>query len=117
MLVLLIIFMVTAPMIQRGIDVRLPTSRQAGNVEGERLFVTIPDTFKTDGLLYLNSEKLRAEVMQERVRQQMETATEKKVYLRGDRTVQLEELMSVFDRLKQAGVVDIGVLARAPGDI
>ena len=117
MLVLLIIFMVTAPMIQRGIDVRLPTSRQAGSVEGERMFVTIPSTFKADGLLYLNSDKLRVEVVQERIRQRMETATDKKVYLRGDATVQLEELMSVFDRLKEAGVIDIGVIARAPGDL
>jgi biopolymer transport protein ExbD len=117
MLVLLIIFMVTAPMIQRGLDVRLPTARQASSIEGERMFVTIPATFKTDGILDLNGQKLRLEVVQERVRQRMENATEKKVYLRGDATVQLQELMSVIDRLKDAGVVDVGVLARAPGDI
>jgi biopolymer transport protein TolR len=117
MLVLLIIFMVTAPMIQRGLDVRLPTARQASSIEGERMFVTIPASFKSDGILDLNGQKLRLEVVQERVRQRMETATEKKVYLRGDATVQLQELMSVIDRLKDAGVVDVGVLARSPGDI
>jgi len=42
MLVLLIIFMVTAPMIQRGVDVKLPVSRRASAIEGERLFVTVP---------------------------------------------------------------------------
>jgi hypothetical protein len=42
MLVLLIIFMVTAPMIQRGIDVRLPVSTRAAQVSGERVYITVP---------------------------------------------------------------------------
>ncbi len=117
MLVLLIIFMVTAPMIQRGIDVRLPEARRADTVEGERVFITIPATFKTDGLLYVNSDRVRSEVMQERVRQRMERAAEKQVYLRGDETVQLQELMVVISRLKEAGVVNVAIIARAPGDI
>jgi biopolymer transport protein TolR len=117
MLVLLIIFMVTAPMIQRGIDVRLPVARRSSTVEGERLFVTVPATFKNDGILYLNSERVPAAAMQERVRQQMEAGAEKRVYLRGDGAVQLQELMSIIDRLKYAGVVDVGLVARAPGDI
>lgn len=117
MLVLLIIFMVTAPMIQRGIDVRLPVARRSNTVEGERIFVTVPATFKTDGMLYFNSEKLRADAVQERVRQLMENATEKRVYLRGDGSVTYQELVSIIDRLKDAGVVDVGLVARAPGDI
>ncbi len=61
MLVLLIIFMVTAPMIQRGIDVNLPVARRAATVEGERLFVTVPTTYQTDGLVYIGQERVRAE--------------------------------------------------------
>ena len=53
MLVLLIIFMVTAPMIQRGIDVKLPVARRASAVEGERIFITVPSTFRTDGAVFL----------------------------------------------------------------
>jgi biopolymer transport protein TolR len=116
MLVLLIIFMVTAPMIQRGIDVKLPVARRASAVEGERLFITVPATFKSDGMVYLGDERLRLEAVQERVRQRMETAPDKRVYLRGDGTVQLQELMTIIDRLKDAGVTDVGVVARAPGD-
>jgi biopolymer transport protein ExbD/biopolymer transport protein TolR len=116
MLVLLIIFMVTAPMIQRGIDVKLPVARRASAVEGERLFITVPAAFKTDGMVYLGDEKLRLEAVQERVRQKMENATDKRVYLRGDGAVQLQELMTIIDRLKDAGVTDVGVVARAPGD-
>ena len=116
MLVLLIIFMVTAPMIQRGIDVKLPVARRASAVEGERLFITVPAAFKADGMVYLGDEKLRLEAVQERVRQRMENATDKRVYLRGDGAVQLQELMTIIDRLKDAGVTDVGVVARAPGD-
>ena len=116
MLVLLIIFMVTAPMIQRGIDVKLPVARRATAVEGERLFVTVPASFRTDGSVFLGDERIRVEVLQERVRQKMESATDKRVYLRGDGTVQLQDLMSLMDRLKDAGVADVGIVAKAPGD-
>jgi biopolymer transport protein ExbD len=116
MLVLLIIFMVTAPMIQRGIDVKLPQSRRASAVEGERVFVTVPASFRTDSAVYLGDEKVRLELLQERVRQKMETATDKQVYLRGDGTVELQDLMTIIDRLKDAGVTNVGIVARAPGD-
>jgi biopolymer transport protein TolR len=117
MLVLLIIFMVTAPMIQRGIDVNLPQSRRATSIDGERLFVTVPTTYRTDGMVYLGQEKLRIEVMKERVRQKMETARDKQVYLRGDGAVQLQDLMTIMDLLKDAGVEAVGVVAKAPGEI
>src|SRR4249919_3531028 len=80
MLVLLIIFMVTAPMIQRGIDVSLPVSRNASTIEGERVFVTIPNTYKTDGMLYVNSDRLRVEAVADRIKQRLLTATDKQVY-------------------------------------
>jgi len=116
MLVLLIIFMVTAPMIQRGIDVKLPVARRASAVEGERLFITVPAAFRTEGVVFLGDERVRVEVLQERVRQKMEGATDKRVYLRGDGTVQLQELMTIIDRLKDAGVENVGIVAKAPGE-
>jgi biopolymer transport protein ExbD len=117
MLVLLIIFMVTAPMIQRGIDVNLPVARRSSTVEGERLFVTVPATYKRDGVVYLNEERLRVEALQERIRQKMEGATDKQVYLRGDGAIQLQDLMSIIDRLKDAGVEKVGIVAKAPGEL
>src|SRR5438552_6258807 len=70
MLVLLIIFMVTAPMIQRGVDVKLPVSRTtAQQIQGERVFVTVPATYREKHLVYLGDESVRLEVLQERVRQ------------------------------------------------
>jgi biopolymer transport protein TolR len=116
MLVLLIIFMVTAPMIQRGIDVKLPESSKARAVEGERIFVTVPASFRADGRVFLGDEQIRLEVLSERVRQKVEFATDKKVYLRGDGTVQYQDIMTIIDSLKNAGVTDVGMVAKAPGD-
>ena len=115
MLVLLVIFMVTAPMIQRGVDVKLPVSRRAVQIEGERtLSITVPLAYRQTHQLFLGDERLTIDVLQERVRQRMQTATAKQVYLRGDGGVALQELMEVFDRLKAAGVTDIGLVAKLP---
>jgi biopolymer transport protein ExbD len=116
MLVLLIIFMVTAPMIQRGVDVNLPVARRAAQIEGERLFVTVPATFRRDRIVYLGDERIRVDVLQERIRQKMESATDKQVYLRGDGDVLYQDLMDVFDRLKGAGVERVGLVAKLPGE-
>src|SRR6476620_7882300 len=90
MLVLLIIFMVTAPMIQRGIDVNLPVARRSNPIVGERVEVTVPLSYRQNHSVYLGKELLPADVLQERVRQKMETAAKKEVYLRGDGGVQLQ---------------------------
>ena len=84
MLVLLIIFMVTAPMIQRGIDINLPVSRRAAQIADERVFVNVPLAYRQNRIVYLNEEPLRVDVLRERIRQKMENRSDKEVYLRGD---------------------------------
>jgi biopolymer transport protein TolR len=114
MLVLLIIFMVTAPLIQRGIDVKLPVARRAVQVAGERVEITIPDSYRQSRFVFIGKEQVRAEVFQERIRQQMETRTDKEVSLRGDASVQYQDLMDIIDMLKAAGVQNIGMVTRMP---
>jgi biopolymer transport protein TolR len=114
MLVLLIIFMVAAPMIQRGIDVKLPQSRRATQVTGDRVELTIPDTVRQSGFVFLGKDKVQLRDLQERVRQKMETSASKEVFLRGDSAVQYQDLMDVIDALKAAGVQNIGMVARMP---
>ena len=116
MLVLLIIFMVTAPMIQRGMDVNIPVSRRAAQIEGERVFVTVPVEYSRTRAVNLGTESIRIDVLQERIRQKMETLTTKQVYLQADRGVLYQDLYDVIDRLKAAGVENIGLVAKAPGD-
>jgi biopolymer transport protein ExbD len=114
MLVLLIIFMITAPMIQRGVDVKLPIAARTNQISGERAFITVPLSYRQDHKVFLGDEPIRAEILQERVRQKIEHAADKKVYLRGDGGVQYQELMEVFDKLKAAGVSDVGLVAKLP---
>ena len=116
MLVLLIIFMVAAPMIQRGIDVNLPQSRRAASVTGERVEITVPDSMKQQRAVFVGKDRVEMRVLQERVRQKMETSIDKEVFLRGDAGVQYQELMEVIDALKAAGVQKIGLVARMPSD-
>ena len=116
MLVLLIIFMVAAPMIQRGIDVKLPQSRRATSVTGERVEITNPDTMHGSKMVFLGKEQVKLSDLQERVRQKMETNNNKEVFLRGDSAVQYQDLMNVIDALKAAGVQNIGMVARMPSE-
>ena len=116
MLVLLIIFMITAPMIQRGVDVKLPVATRTNTISGERAFITVPINYRQDHLVFLGDEAIRVDALQERVRQKIEHAADKKVYLRGDGGVLYQDLMEVFDRLKSAGVSDVGLVAKLPGD-
>ena len=106
--------MVTAPLIQRSVEIRLPQARRAAPVTGERVELTIPDTFRKSRVVYLGKAEVRSEVLQERVRQLMEGRDQKEVFLRGDANVQYQDLMDVIDMLKAAGVQNIGMVARMP---
>jgi len=116
MLVLLIIFMVAAPMIQRGIDVNLPVATRAQSIAGERIEVTVPLAYRQTKTVYLGNEAVREAVLQERVRQKMETAAKKDVFLRGDGELNLSEVMKITDLLKGAGVEHVGLETRSPDE-
>ena len=116
MLVLLIIFMVAAPMLQRGVEVNLPVASRSQEIASEQLFVTLPLSFRQDNRVFLGQEAVRLDVLPERVRQLMLTHTEKQVFLRGDGGITLQELLDVMDRLKGAGVEKVAVINKLPGE-
>jgi len=116
MLVLLIIFMVAAPMIQRGIDVNLPVAKRSQPITGERVEVTIPATYHQNHMVFIGRDLVSLSVLQERVRQRVENAPKKDVYLRGDRVVTLGEFMEVTDLLKAAGVDTVGLVTKGPDE-
>ena len=116
MLVLLIIFMITAPMIQRGFDVNLPVARRASQISSERLFVNVPLSYRTSRLVSLGDEPIRVEILQERLRQALLTRSDKEVYLSGDGGVQLQDLIEVMDKLREAGVEKVGILSKLPAE-
>ena len=116
MLVLLIIFMVTAPLLQRGIDVNLPTAVRANAIQGERVFINVPAAFRKDRIVYLADEPIRLAILRERVRQKVENQSEKQVYLRVDGGLQIQDQMDVIDQIRAAGVEKIGLVTKMPGE-
>lgn len=116
MLVLLIIFMVAAPMLQRGVEVRLPVASRSQEIASERIFVSVPLSFREDRRVYLGEEGIRLDVLPERVRQLMVNRTDKQVFLRLDGKLAVQEQMDVLDQLKAGGVENVGIVSRLPGE-
>ncbi len=116
MLVLLIIFMVTAPMMQRGFDVALPVATRSQSITQERVFVTVPASFRRDHVVQIGDEPIHVEILNERVRQMMLGRTDKQVYLRSDGRNSVQDLLTVMDKLKEGGVEKVGIVAKLPGE-
>ena len=114
MLVLLIIFMVTAPMLQRGVEVSLPVAQRAQEISSERLFVDVPKTFRDDEQVYINKEAVRLAFLEERIRQLLLNRTDKDVFLRIESQLTVQDLMRVGDQLRAAGARNMGVVTEAP---
>lgn len=115
MLVLLVIFMVTAPMMQQGLAVNLPQSRRADPVNAQPLYVTIPADFAQRKFVQIGDESVRLEVLSERVRQAMLPREDKSLFIRMDAAVTAQDIFTVFDELKRAGVDKIGMSSRPVG--
>ena len=108
MLVLLIIFMVTAPMMQQGLSVNLPQARRADPISAQPIYVTIPAGFGGNRRLQLGQDEIGIDALAERVRQALITREDKSIFLRMDATVTAQDIMTVTDRLKEAGVQKVG---------
>jgi biopolymer transport protein ExbD len=114
MIVLLIIFMVITPMLQKGVDVRLPT---AGNTkERKDEPKTIIVAVKQDSTTYLNGIKIDNQAdlvksIKERLEEMADTS--KVVYLKGDENLPYSEIMKVMDFCREAGVEEIALIAEA----
>jgi biopolymer transport protein TolR len=111
MLVLLIIFMVAAPMLQRGIEVNLPVGRQTQKMTDVRMYVTVPLSYRTDKRVFIDDESVPLDVLSERMRQAMVGKDEREVFLRADGAVLTQELMDVIGQLKQGGIERVGIVA------
>ncbi len=116
MLVLLIIFMVAAPMLQRGVEVNLPVASRSQEIATDQVFVDLPVSYRDDRQVFVDKEAIRIDFLAERMRQIMLNRTDKRIYLRGDGQINLQELYEVFDRLKEAGIQDVGIISKLPGE-
>jgi biopolymer transport protein TolR len=114
MLVLLIIFMVTAPMLQRGVEVNLPQTRRSQEISSERLFVDVPLSFKDDRKVFLDKEAVSLTALGERLRQRLLTRTDKQVFFRIDRALTVQNQIDVVEQLNAAGVQQMGLVTEPP---
>ena len=116
MLVLLIIFMITAPMLQRGVEVNLPVAVRSQEIASERLFIDVPVSFRNDERVFIKKESIRLSFLGERIRQMLQERTDKQVFLRMDGNLTIQDEMKIMDRLKEAGVQKVGLPTRLPGE-
>jgi biopolymer transport protein TolR len=112
MIVLLIIFMVITPLLQKGVDVRLPT---AGNTKERKDEPKIPVVaVKKDMTTYLGTQKLdsQAELLPQ-LREQMRDLAEgtRMIYLKADEALPYSEVMKVMDLAREAGVEEVALIA------
>ena len=112
MLVLLIIFMVTAPMLQQGLEVNLPQSRRAKPLNVQPVYVTVPADFSRRRVVQIDKDEVRVDIMHERVRQALLTRDDKSVYIRADGGASVQDLMTVTDKLREAGVDKVGLMSK-----
>lgn len=102
MLVLLIIFMVTAPLMQQGVDVDLPQAEGQKMAPAERVNITI----RKDGKIYLDKSAVTLETLRTR----LSGETEKEVFLRADKEVPYGAVVAVMGELKEIGVEKLGMV-------
>lgn len=103
-LVLLLVFMVTAPLMSRGIDVSLPVANQPQNEPEDRITVSI----KADGRVYVADKPVAMVLLEDMLHGMMEGRTSKVVYLRADESLRYGKVIEVMDKLKHAGVDQVG---------
>jgi biopolymer transport protein TolR len=110
-LVLLIIFMVTAPMLYRGMDIKLPTSSSNTIKPEERIVVTV----ERDQHVYLDKERVLARQLEPKLRAAKQRNPDLSVYLRADQDVPYGTVVQVMDGVKRAGIEKLGMVTDPPG--
>jgi biopolymer transport protein TolR len=105
-LVLLLIFMLTAPMMYRGIDVNLPRTSGKPTAIEERLVLTITK----DRLLFLNERALPLTVLEPRLRALMKERSDKTIFIKADKDLAYGYVVETMDRVRRAGVDRVGMV-------
>jgi biopolymer transport protein TolR len=114
MLVLLIIFMVAAPMLQRGVEVHLPVAAKSQEIPAERLYLDVPLGYRTDKRVVFNKESVRLDFLAERIRQTTSREANRQVFIRSDKALSVQDLIDVLDALKAGGIETAGIVTDPP---
>lgn len=107
LLVLLIIFMIVTPLVQRGVDVRIPSALNTIDMpENTEVVLYI----KKDGQMYLNQEIVTPEQLQTKLEETLLSAEDKRLYLRADQELEYGKIVELIDVIRESGVEVVGII-------
>ena len=112
-LVLLVIFMVTAPIIQQGVQVNLPQTKSSA-IPGTEEFLVV--TVAKNGKIYLNDNVMNPGELGQKLAAIKKLQADKQVYLRADQDVRYGIVMKTIAEIKQAGIERLGMVTRPPSE-
>ncbi len=108
MLVLLIIFMIAAPMLHQGIEVQLPRA------DAQNLPLRVEDplilSINSDGLVYLQDQPVHASLLVERLQPLIRARQDESIFLKGDRRLDYGKVMEILDILNEGGIKNVGLV-------
>jgi len=113
LLVLLIIFMVVTPLVQRGVDVKLPQAINTADVPDNADIVVL--YVKADGTMYLKTDKVPSiDKLQSMIEEAFLTIPEKKLYLRIDSGIEYGRLVDpdngIYPKIREAGIENVAII-------
>jgi biopolymer transport protein TolR len=109
MLVLLIIFMVAAPMLTTGVDVNLPESRTGRNLQSEALMITLG----RDGRIQFEKQFVQEGVLKARLRERAAESRKRPVMVQADQNIPYGRVITVVDAIREAGFTQVGFVTQS----
>lgn len=107
-LVLLIIFMVTAPVLQSGIEVNVPHTRTVKEITEERLVISIDKAQK----VYLGNDSININQIASTLKQRIRDPRHQAIYIRSDEDVPFGAFATVMDAIKQSGISNVSIVTQ-----
>ncbi len=107
-LVLLIIFMVTAPVLQSGIEVNVPHTRTVKEITEERLVISIDKSQR----VFLGNDAININKIGPTLKQKVRDPRHQAIYLRADEDVPFGAFATVMDAIKQAGISNVSIVTQ-----
>jgi biopolymer transport protein TolR len=107
-LVLLIIFMVTAPVLQSGIEVNVPKTRTVKEITEERIVITI----NKDQRVFLGNDAININQIAASLRQKIRDPRKQFIFVRADEDVPFGAFATVMDAVKQSGITNVSIVTQ-----
>jgi biopolymer transport protein ExbD/biopolymer transport protein TolR len=107
-LVLLVIFMITAPVLQSGIEVSVPKTRTVKEITEQRLVVTIDRSQQ----VFLDDQPVNVHELAQKLRQRGADPAHQVIYLRADEQVPFGAFATVMDAVKQSGISNVSIVTQ-----